>query len=228
VYHHFVPPAWAIFAVSCATGTAGTARPVARWLCALAPVGSLLISWPVFADAHRMYSDLDTLMPRFETDSAVMALDLGPPEDARLWHPVAAVGHVVALRGGRSLFDYTQSPVSPVAQRPKMQWAESINRMEKSPYHLIPSWDLLRYRYLLITTSSPPVGMAAALALRDDATLLGHEGDWYLFESRILGVPINARDAWPPQPHPPNLQDLLQALPRELNAIENAGEQAAQ
>ncbi|MGH7434452.1 MAG: hypothetical protein ACRENE_02175, partial [Polyangiaceae bacterium] len=34
VYHRFLPPAWAVFAVSCATGTAATARLLPRLLCA--------------------------------------------------------------------------------------------------------------------------------------------------------------------------------------------------
>jgi hypothetical protein len=223
VYHRLLPPAWAVFAVGCATGTAATARPLPRLLCALAPVASLLVGWPTFVDANRMYSDLDTLMPLIEKDSTVMSLDLGPQPPVRLWGPMVAMGHVVALKGGRALYDYTQSPLSPVAQRPKKQWSESITRLESHAFDLTTSWDMLRYRYLLISTPSPLRAVATTLAVRNDATLIGQAGDWYLYESRILRVPINARDAWPPTPHPPTLQVQFAVVSRELSAIESAG-----
>jgi hypothetical protein len=220
VYQRFLPPAWAVFAVSCAAGTAGTGRSLPRLLCAFAPVASLLVGWPTFADADRMYSDLESLLPRIDKGSAVMALDVGPPIGTRLWGPMAAMGHVIALKGGRSMYDYSQSPVSLLVQDPKKEWVESITRMETRPFDFTPSWDMLRYRYLLIATSQPSLGLAISLAIRDDAVLIGQAGDWYLYESRILQVPVTARDAWPPTPHPPTLHVQVTLASQELAAIE--------
>jgi hypothetical protein len=228
VYHRFLPPAWAIFAVSGAAGTAATARFLPRILCALLPVASLLIGWPTFVDADRMYSDLDALLPQIDEGSTVMALNLGPDPPTRLWGPMAAMGHVIAQRGGRSLFDYTQSPTSPLSMRPRKQWVESIARLEKHPYDFTPSWDFTRYRYLLVTTPTPTLGVATVLALRNEAVLIGTRGDWYLFESRLPRVPIDAGDAWPPKPHPPTLQQDLRLVSREIETIEGAGAVAAQ
>jgi hypothetical protein len=228
VYHRFLPPAWALFVVSGAAGTAATARMLPRALCALVPVASLLIGWPTFVDADRMYSDLDALMPKIDIGSTVMALNLGPDPPTRLWGPMAAMGHVIAKRGGRSLFDYTQSPTSPLAMRPRKQWVESIARLEKHPYDFTPSWDFTRYRYLLVTTPTPTLAVATALALRKEALLVATQGDWYLFESRLPLVPIDANDAWPPKPHPLTLQQELRLVSREIEAIESAGAVASE
>jgi hypothetical protein len=223
VYQRFLPPAWAIFAVSCAAGTAGTGRPLPRLLCAFAPVASLLVGWPTFVDSDRMYSDLESLIARIDKGSAVAALDVGPPTPARLWGPMAAMGHIVALKGGRALFDYTQSPVSLLVQRPSVEWVESITRVETHPFDLTSSWDMLRYRYLFVACPEPSLGVAMTLALRNDAALIGRAGDWYLYESRILQVPVNAHDAWPPSPHPPTLHMQVALVSRELQAIEHGG-----
>jgi hypothetical protein len=226
VYHRFLPPAWAVLAVTGAAGTAATARFLPRALCALLPVASLLIAWPTFVDADEVYSDLDVLMPRIEKGSTIMAINLGPYPASRLWGPMVAMGRVVAEKGGRSLFDYSQSPTSPVSMRPKKQWAEAISRIEKHPYDLTPSWDFRRYRYLLANTATPTVGVAMALAMRDEAVLVGQQGGWFLFESRLQLVRIDSGDAWPPSPHPPTLEYELRKESRELELIEQAGQVA--
>jgi hypothetical protein len=224
VYHRFLPPAWALLAVCCASGTRSTGRPLARALCAVPPVASILISWPAFVDSDRIYSDLDALMTRMEPGSAVIGLNLGPDPPHRLWNPVVALGHIVAVHGGRSFFDYTQSPVSPVAQRPSKQWAEAVDRIEPALYHIRPGWDLTRFRYLLVITRRPTLGAVVALALRDDATLLAAKGDWYLFESRLPLVPIDADDAPPPNPPPPTLATRVRDVANELeNADRSMG-----
>jgi hypothetical protein len=208
VYHRFLPPAWAIFAVSAASHTARVARLLPRALCATAPLASLLTSWPVFVDADQMYSDLDVLLPKIEPGSAVIALSVGPDTGVRLWNPMVAEGHVVAVKGGRSLIDYTDSPNSPVSQRPTKIWAEPLRRMEGRPFRFRPAWDFTRYRYLLLTTPKPSRAAGLTLAMRNEATLIGAQGDWYLFESKLPLVPIDADDAPLPTPRPPTLRAL--------------------
>jgi len=223
VYHRFLPPAWAVLAVCSAAGTSAVARPVARALCAAVPVASILIAWPSFVDSNHEYSDLDVLMPAIRPGQAIIALDLGPSPPYRLWGPMVASGHVVATKGGRSLFDYSQSPVSPVSQKPEKEWAEPLNRMQKHPYALRPGWDFTRFRYLLANTPSSTLAAGVALALRDDAVLIASKGDWYLFESRLPLVAIDADDAPLPTPHPPTLKKRLEIVVQEIEQIQNNG-----
>ena len=220
VYHRFLPPAWAVFAITAATHTRTIGR-FPRALCAVLPVASLLVGWPTFADSDHIYSELDVLLPRMKPGSAVMALNLDQPSN-RLWGPMVMMGHVVAVLGGRSLFDYTQSPVSPVSQYPNKEWVEPITRMETHPYEMRPAWDFTRFRYLLLSTPKQTIGAALTLALRNDAVLIGVEGDLYLFESRLPLVPIDADDAPLPTPHPSTLLRKLDIASRELEEIEHA------
>jgi hypothetical protein len=184
-----------------------------------------LISWPTFVDSDRIYSDLATLVPFVEPGSAVMALNLGPNPPHRLWSPVVAMGHVVAVRGGRAMFDYSQSPVSPVAQRPEKQWAEPVDRLEGHPYDMRPAWDFTRFRYVLMATPKPTLAAAAEMAITDEARLVASKGDWYLFESRLPLVPIDADDAPLPTPRPATLRKKLRDVARDLEQqIEREGE----
>ncbi|MGH7272784.1 MAG: hypothetical protein ACREJ3_20330 [Polyangiaceae bacterium] len=227
VYHRFLPPAWCILAVSFAArpGRAPEASlpRMAPVLCAMLPIASMLIAWPTFADSNRIYSDLETLIPRIEIGSSVLALNLGPQGSFRLWNPVCAMGHVVAERGGRSLFDYTQSPVSPVAQRPDKQWTESVGRMELQPYQMRPDWDMTRYRYLLIVTPDPGLAKATEMVLKKQARFIDTKGDWTLFESRLPVVAIDADDAPLPKPHPSSILKLLRVLVKQLTGSEGLG-----
>jgi hypothetical protein len=221
VYHRFLPPAWGVLAITAATRTR-TVGTFPRALCAVLPVASLLVSWPTFVDSNQQYSQLEALLPRIERGSAVMALNLESPAN-RLWGPMVMMGHVVAVRGGRSLFDYTQSPTSPVSQYPSKQWPEPISRMEMHPYDMRPDWDFTRFRYLLLSTPKQTIGAALTLALRDDAVLIGAVGDLYLFESRLPLVPIDTDNMPLPTPHPPSLRKKLENVARELDQIEHAG-----
>jgi hypothetical protein len=225
VYHRFLPPAWALLAVCCGARPGRPPAPLPRLvpvMCAVLPIASLLAGWPCFADSHRMYSDLEVLMRSMEPGSAVAALNLGPDPDNRLWNPVAAMGHIVAEHGGRSLFDYTQSPISPVAQRPDKEWADAMDRTSGHPLAFRPAWDLTRFRYLLVVTRDKPLGLWAAMALQKEARFVASEGDWYLFESRLPLVPIDADDAPLPVPHPPTLRKELREVARGIRAAEEA------
>ena len=216
VYHRFLPPAWAVLAV-CVAANTPMARPLTRALCAVAPVASLLISWPTFVDSDRIYSDIDDLIPYVEPGSALVAFNLGPSPPHRLWSPVVALGHVMAVRGGRELFDYTQSTISPVAQRPAKQWPDAVHRLDGHPYAMRPDWDLTRFRYLFLVTPRPALAASVALALNSEARFLANKGDWYLFESRLPLVPIDADEATMPLPHPPTLLKKLEIVAADLS-----------
>jgi hypothetical protein len=209
VYHRALPPAWAIAAVSLAAGTRATARFLPRALCALLPVGSLLIAWPTFIDSNRVYSDLRVILPHMENDSAVLVLNYGEKVANRLWNPGIAGGYIVAEHGGRTLFDYTQSPISVVSQHPNKEWAEIRSRIQRHVVELRPAWDFTRFRYFVFECREVELPTAVAAALTNYARLIAVQGDFYLFESTLPLVPIDADDAPVPNPRPPTLGQLM-------------------
>jgi len=216
IYHRFLPPAWCIFVICAGIGTRATLRLPVRILCGVVPLASLLVSWPAFADSNRVYSDLEPLLNRIDIGSTVLTLNLGPQDPFRLWSPVDAAGHVLATRGGRALFDFTLSPISPVTQRGDRQWLDPIDRLDGNPYGLRPDFDLRRFRYLLVNTSLPGLGTVVTMALKNEAALKARSGGWYLFESLLPRVPFDSDDAEVPEPHPPTLRHKLRDVAREL------------
>jgi len=220
VYHRFLPPAWAIFAVCAGIHSRAMNRVVVRALCAVVPAATLLIAWPSFADSHRVYSDLEKIIDRIDIGSSVLALNIGAQVPHRLWNPIVAMGHVIAVRGGRSLFDYTHSPVSPVTQRAEKQWENTLDRIEARSVHFCPDWDFTLFRYVLIATPESGLASALAMAFKDDAHLAAQSGAWYLFESNLPLVPIDADEPELPSPHPPSLQTLLLQLADDLKRTE--------
>jgi hypothetical protein len=219
VYHRFLAPAWTIFVVCAGAGTRMTGRLPARLLCGILPLASVLVTWPVFADSHRVYSDLEPLIDRIEIGSSVMTLNLDRQDEPhRLWSPTDAMGHIVAIRGGRALFDYTLSPISPVTQRASKQWLDPIDRLDENPLGFRPSWDFTRFRYVLFNTKRGGLAEAVALALKDEAALRARSGGWYLFESRLAQVPFATDDAPVPEPRPPTLRRKLAELAIRLDS----------
>jgi hypothetical protein len=107
-----------------------------------------------------------------------------------------------------------------VAQRPNKQWIEPIDRMEKDPFQLRPDWDFTRFRYVIIATPKPGLAEAVRVALQNDAALVASKGEWYLFESRLPIVPIDADDAPLPLPHPASLRKKLRDLATEIRESE--------
>jgi len=225
LYHRFLPAAWSLFVVCAGVGTRGTLRMPARLLCCVVPVASVLISWPVFADSDQVYSELEPLVDRIAIGSSVMTLNLDRADDSnRLWSPTDAMGHIVAVRGGRALFDYTLSPISPVTQRASKQWTDPIDRIDENPLGLRPTWDFTRFRYVLCNTKRSGLGAAVAMAMKAEAQLIGQSGNWYLFESRLPLVPFDADDAPLPDPRSPTLRWRLTELATQLDAATQKGD----
>jgi heme exporter protein D len=219
VYHRFLPTAWAIFVVCAGAGIGSGLRPPVRLLCGALPIATLLVAWPLFADSHRCYSDLEPLIDRIEVGSSLATLNLGPRAQYPLWSPTDAMGHIVALRGGRSLFDYTLSPISPVTQRADKQWTNFVTRLDGNPFDLRPAWDLTRFRYLLIYTTNPGLAEVVTMAIKDEARPVAHSGVWYMFESRLPRVAFDSDDAPAlPEPHPATLRKKLRELAVQLDS----------
>ncbi len=215
VYHRFLPAAWAVFAVCVGAHTRGQIGRIAPLVCVALPIASLLIAWPTFADSDEVFSDLAELTKQIEPGNAVFSLNAGPDLRHRLWSPQIAMGQIVAEKGGRSLFDYTNSPVSPVSQRPEKQLAQPLDRMQHDPFAFRPHWDFTRFRYVVVYSIRPGLREAIHMAIGGDAERIGHAGDWDLYESRLTVLPIDANDKRLPMPPPPSLGDLLDEIAKQ-------------
>jgi hypothetical protein len=211
-----LPPAWAIFAIWAGSGRSETFRTPLKLLCGIVPLAQLLICWPAFADSHQVYMDLEPLLPQIEIGSSVICLNLGPQSPNRLYSPVPAAGHIVATRGGRALFDYTLSPISPVTQHTDKQWVDAVDRLDGNPMGLRPDFDLRHFRYVLINTRHAGLPAVIALAMKDEARLVQTSGTWTLFESKLPLVPIDSPEVYLPEPHPATLRKRIREVAKEL------------
>jgi hypothetical protein len=219
VNQRFLPLAWSIFAVAVAPRSgARAAWRLPRILAGALPLAPLLVTWPEFLAADRAYRDLDVIVSHMERGSSHVLLELGPISPDALFNPTVAGGHVVAMIGGRALFDYTRSPTAPVVQRREAHWDEVLARVEGHVYRFVPAHDLQLFRYVILHTADPGLGELARLALEPEARTVHREGEFTLLESTLARVPLDAADPPFPLPHPPNLEERALATAKRLGA----------
>jgi hypothetical protein len=195
VHHRFLPPAFALLAV-CAGAPKDTphARLLPRACAALVPIGSLLIAWPTFADSTRTFDDLESLVTKVDKGGAVAVAELGPLVGHRLFQPATFEGHVVAVRGGRCLFDFTQAPITPAILDRRYVWEDTLLRLRAKSNEFRPKHDFKRFRYLFVHTTEPTWGTATTMVMDKEATFLGQRGEWYLFESKLDRIALTDPD----------------------------------
>jgi hypothetical protein len=217
VYQRWFPPAFAILALVLAPRDIWVRRArVTRIAVAVLPVATLLVAWPAFADASRQYKALESLIAYIEPGSAVASVDLGPGDPSRNYSLGPAAGRVLAERGGRLVYAFTDSPVSPVVLAKRYQWNESLLRVAFDSWAFRPSHDLKRFRYLILRTTDPMRAWIASYALADDAEYVTEEGEWVLFRSRYPVAPLTSPD-WPlEKPPPDSMREKLSAVTRKL------------
>ncbi len=129
-----------------------------------------------------------------------------------------AQGHVVAERGGRSLYDYTESPISPALMTPDKRWDRIVASTFLNPVSIRPRAALTHFRYLLVHSDSPAVAMATAQALDGIARIAAAGATWVIFESQEELVPTDAPEGHYPanagRPLRDNLVSILSARAR--------------
>jgi hypothetical protein len=196
VYHRFLPPAWAVGVLAITRSVPG-AKPLHR----LAPAAAvmsfcacLLVAIPVFLDGDKCFRDLDATLAPMDRGQAIMGIELGPTPPNRLFSPTTAEGHAVALKGGRSFFDYTLSNISLAYMKTEYQLPYTSKRLGESNFLFRPEVDLKRFRYVLLHTRDPMRGAAAITAFYPEARLVSRNGERFLFESTLPLLPLTAPD----------------------------------
>jgi hypothetical protein len=214
-YHRFFPPAYAILAVVLAPrADAPTAWRLPRFAAAIVPLGSLSIAWPSFVDSNALARDLDVLVDQTEYDSAVLVVDVGI--GTRLFSSSTLEGHAMARRGGRTLFDFTRSPIAPAYLNPAYAWDDVWERTQHKPVLMRPEQDFDHFRYLYFHSENPLYHTVAATALVPDARLVASRGEWSLFESTHLKHGVVAPDSYLPYPRPHTLRKRMKDVLRTL------------
>jgi hypothetical protein len=208
IYQRFLTPAWILLTVTaCTRKRLDPPWRLPRMLAALVPLAPLLTSWPPFVENDRVYTQLDAAIAHMESNSTYMVVELGPADDYGLVHPLGGVGHVVGVLGGRGFYDFTFSETAPVYEQRDEQWSTVVDRMTGTSYTMMPSYDLTRFRYVLLHTPDTTIANVAVLALAPDARMVFREGEWTVMESTLPLVPIDSPDEPTPSPAPKTLRE---------------------
>jgi hypothetical protein len=169
-----------------------------------------LVLPPLLASGHA-YGLLDAMLPEVDRGSGVFSADLDhgllQAFNPRGFSTRNAQGHVVALRGGRALADYTQSPIAPARVNPAFAWDDVAAATFLEPADFRPKLIFSRFRYVFLHVTFGVVADAVHAALRSEARLVERAEGWLLFESTILETPtLDVREP----PHDDDPGDTLQ------------------
>lgn len=217
VAQRWFPPAFAIAAVVGAPRDAWT-RParVARFAAIALPLATLLAAVPSFTDSDRQHRALASLFAHIEPGSAVAEMDLGPGDPLRNYSLGPAYGRVLAERGGRLVYAFTDSPVSPVMIRPEVEWNESLWRVAYNTWKFRPAHDFKLFRYALVRTQDPRLAWEATVVTSAEAEFVAEAGEWVLLRSKLPVVPLVSPEPPMETPVPEAMDDRVLALRRAL------------
>jgi hypothetical protein len=220
LYQRWFPPAFAMFVVVAAPRDLWTrAARMTRFVTFVLPVATLLVTWASFADSGRSYRMLDELLPLIAPGSAIAELDLGPGDPSRTFSLGPCGGRVLATRGGRLAYAFTDSPASPVVIPLAYRWNESLMRLGFDGWAFRPEHDFLSFRYVLVRTADPNVAALAQLTLAPEGRYVATAGEWVLFESTLPVVPVVSRAVLTPGPIPEQLRDRAERIVTRMGGV---------
>jgi hypothetical protein len=210
--HRFLPIAWVLAIV--VAFRPDTAHPRAYRLVAYSvPCMMAALAFPAFMASDACYRELDSLLGAIEPGSAVASIELDRVRRGAVnlqgYSTRMAHGHIVADRGGRSLFDYTQSPISPALMLSRRRWDRMNAATFLDPTWIRPRAALSHFRYLAIHSTSREVQIATARVLDGVASVAGSSASWVIFESREELVPADAPEGSYPEPVGDTLREEL-------------------
>jgi hypothetical protein len=201
--HRFLPIGWTLLAVVAFKPDVEYPRVFRLAACGV-PFALLALLLPSFLACDASMRELDSLIGTVAPGSAVATIELDPVHggtiNAEGFSARMAQGHIVAMRGGRALSDYTQSPISPAFLRPERRWDQMIVATFLDPVGIYPRPALSHFRYLVIHTQEPAVQAAAAHVLEPVARVAAAGPSWVVFESREAVIPADAPEGTYPAP----------------------------
>lgn len=217
VCQRWFAPAFAIAAVVAAPRDLWIRRASVARLAAFAlPVATLIAALPAFADSDRQYRSLEALIAHIEPGSAVAEMDLGPGDPLRNYSLGPAYGRVMAERGGRLVYAFTDSPVSPVMIRPAFQWNDSLWRVAYNTWKFRPAHDFKLFKYVLVRTQDPELAREAIYVTSPEADFVADAGEWVLLRSKLPVIPLASPEPPMETPVPEAMDDRVLALRRAL------------
>jgi hypothetical protein len=217
VCQRWFAPAFAVAVVIAAPRDLGVRRArVARFAALTLPVATLVAALPSFADSDRQHRSLETLIGYIEPGSAVAEIELGPGDPLRNYSLGPAYRRVMAERGGRLVYAFTDSPVSPVMIRPEVQWNESLWRVAYNTWKFRPAHDFKLFEYALVRTQRAELAREATYVMSPEADFVADAGEWVLLRSKLAVVPLVSKEPPMETPVPEALDDRVLALRRAI------------
>jgi hypothetical protein len=226
VAQRWFPPAFAVAVVVGAPRDVWIPRArVARFAALALPLATLFAAVPSFTDSDRQHRSLESLVAYIEPGSAVAEIDLGPGDPLRNYSLGPAYGRVMAERGGRLVYAFTDSPVSPVMIRPEVQWNESLWRVAYNTWKFRPAHDFKLFRYVLVRTQDERLAWEATMVTAAEAEFVAEAGEWVLLRSKLPVVPLVSPEPRMETPVPEAMDDRVLALRRALREQAKPGAQ---
>jgi hypothetical protein len=201
--HRFLPIAWVLAVVVAFRPNTAYPRPY-RLVAYAVPCAMAALAFPSFLASDASYRELDSLLGTIQPGSSVATVELDVVRRGAVnfegYSTRMAQGHIVAVRGGRSLNDYTQSPISPALMVSTRRWDKINVATFLDPVRIEPRPALTHFRYLVVHASSRDVQVATVRALEGVARVADASPTWLIFESQEPLVPTDAREGTYPEP----------------------------
>jgi hypothetical protein len=130
-----------------------------------------------------------------------------------------SAGRVLATRGGRLDYAFTDSPVSPVVLAKRYRWNEALIRLAFDCWAFRPAHDFKSFRYALVRTSDANVAALAQITLAPEGRYVATAGEWVLFESTLPVIPPDSPPVHLPQPPPEQLRERAARLVQKMGGV---------
>jgi hypothetical protein len=198
LHERFLGPGWALFVIVAAPKLA--APRIGKFVAAMAPVSVIAISWPQFVDASRTYSDLDSIIAHIPKGAAVTQSCIDRVfYRTRVFSVGTGPARIAAEKGGRVGLSLVFSPISPVMINPAYRWDEYNFRIAyNGSSTLRPSYDLVRWEWVVVQSRDPDLRAMIKLAMQPDADFVDAKGEWLLFRSKHPQAPLLSAEPPPP------------------------------